>query len=67
MGETGAGKTTIVNLIMRFYDVTQGSIKVDSVDIRDMPREVLRQRFGMVLQDTWLFHGTILENTATAG
>lgn len=62
VGETGAGKTTIVNLIMRFYDVTQGSIKVDSVDIRDMPREVLRQRFGMVLQDTWLFHGTILEN-----
>ena len=62
VGETGAGKTTIVNLIMRFYDVTQGSIKVDSVDIRDMPREVLRQRFGIVLQDTWLFHGTILEN-----
>ena len=62
MGETGAGKTTIVNLIMRFYDVTQGSIKVDGVDIRDMPREVLRERFGMVLQDTWLFHGTILEN-----
>ena len=62
VGETGAGKTTIVNLIMRFYDVTQGSIKVDGVDIRDMPREVLRQRFGMVLQDTWLFHGTILEN-----
>ena len=62
VGETGAGKTTIVNLIMRFYDVTQGSIKVDGVDIRDMPREVLRQRFGMVLQDTWLFYGTILEN-----
>ena len=62
VGETGAGKTTIVNLIMRFYDVTQGSIKVDGVDIRDMPREVLRQRFGIVLQDTWLFHGTILEN-----
>ena len=62
VGETGAGKTTIVNLIMRFYDVTQGSIKVDGVDIRDMPREVLRERFGMVLQDTWLFHGTIMEN-----
>ena len=62
VGETGAGKTTIVNLIMRFYDVTQGSIKVDGVDIRDMPREVLRERFGMVLQDTWLFHVTILEN-----
>lgn len=62
VGETGAGKTTIVNLIMRFYDVTQGSIKVDGVDIRDMPREVLRERFGMVLQDTWLFHGSILEN-----
>ena len=62
VGETGAGKTTIVNLIMRFYDVTQGSIRVDGVDIRDMPREVLRERFGMVLQDTWLFHGSILEN-----
>lgn len=62
VGETGAGKTTIVNLIMRFYDVTQGSIKVDGVDIRNMPREVLRERFGMVLQDTWLFHGSILEN-----
>ena len=62
VGETGAGKTTIVNLIMRFYDVTQGSIKVDGVDIRDMPREVLRERFGMVLQDTWLLHGTIMEN-----
>ena len=62
VGETGAGKTTIVNLIMRFYDVTQGSIKVDGVDIRDIPREVLRERFGMVLQDTWLLHGTIMEN-----
>ena len=62
VGETGAGKTTIVNLIMRFYDVTQGSIKVDGVDIRDMPREVLRERFGMVLQDTWLFEGTVREN-----
>ena len=61
-GETGAGKTTIVNLIMRFYDVTQGAICIDGVDIRDMPRAALREKFGMVLQDTWLFKGSIMEN-----
>ncbi len=62
VGETGAGKTTIVNLIMRFYDVTQGAICIDGVDIRDMPRAALREKFGMVLQDTWLFKGSIMEN-----
>ena len=62
VGPTGAGKTTMVNLLMRFYDVDSGSIKVDGVDIRDMKREDLRKMFGMVLQDTWLFSGTIREN-----
>jgi ATP-binding cassette subfamily B protein len=62
VGPTGAGKTTIVNLLMRFYDVDSGSIKVDGVDIRKMRREDLRRMFGMVLQDTWLFNGTIKEN-----
>ncbi|MEI6266386.1 MAG: ABC transporter ATP-binding protein [bacterium] len=64
VGPTGAGKTTMVNLLMRFYDVDKGSIKVDGVDIRDMKRADLRRMFGMVLQDTWLFHGTIKENIA---
>jgi len=64
VGPTGAGKTTIVNLLMRFYDVNSGSIKIDGVDIRDMNREDLRRMFGMVLQDTWLFNGTIKENIA---
>ncbi len=62
VGPTGAGKTTIVNLLMRFYDVDSGSIKIDGVDIRNMKREDLRRMFGMVLQDTWLFKGTIKEN-----
>lgn len=62
VGPTGAGKTTLVNLIMRFYDVNSGTILVDGVDIRDMKRESLRNIFGMVLQDTWLFCGTIREN-----
>jgi len=62
VGPTGAGKTTIVNLLMRFYDVGSGSIKVDGTDIRDMARADLRRAFGMVLQDTWLFNGTIKEN-----
>jgi ATP-binding cassette subfamily B protein len=62
VGPTGAGKTTIVNLLMRFYDVDSGSIKIDGVDIRDMRREDVRRMFGMVLQDTWLFNGTIKEN-----
>ncbi len=62
VGPTGAGKTTLVNLLMRFYDVDKGSIKIDGVDIRDMKRADLRRLFGMVLQDTWLFNGTIKEN-----
>ncbi len=62
VGPTGAGKTTLVNLLMRFYDVDEGSILVDGVDIRTLPREDLRKEFGMVLQDTWLFGGTIYEN-----
>jgi len=62
VGHTGAGKTTLVNLLMRFYDVDSGAIRVDGVDIRDMTRGALRQIFGMVLQDTWLFSGTIRDN-----
>ncbi len=62
VGPTGAGKTTMVNLLMRFYDVNKGSIKIDGVDIRDMRRADLRRMFGMVLQDTWLFNGTIKDN-----
>lgn len=64
VGPTGAGKTTIVNLLMRFYDVTGGEIRLDGVNINDVPRGELRSRFGMVLQDTWLFKGTIRENIA---
>jgi len=64
VGPTGAGKTTIVNLLMRFYDVNEGAIKIDGVDIRDLKRSDLRKLFGMVLQDTWLFSGTIEENIA---
>ncbi len=62
VGPTGAGKTTLVNLIMRFYDVNSGRITIDGVDIRDFKRGDLRRTFGMVLQDTWLFNGTIREN-----
>ncbi len=62
VGPTGAGKTTMVKLLMRFYDVNKGAILVDGHDIRDFNRADLRQMFGMVLQDTWLFHGTIMEN-----
>ncbi|MGE5495729.1 MAG: ABC transporter transmembrane domain-containing protein [Burkholderiales bacterium] len=62
VGPTGAGKTTLVNLLMRFYDVDSGRITVDGVDITSIPREDLRREFGMVLQDTWLFGGTIKEN-----
>lgn len=62
VGPTGAGKTTLVNLIMRFYDVRSGAIRIDGVDIRDMERSRLREIFGMVLQDTWLYNGTIREN-----
>lgn len=64
VGPTGAGKTTIVNLLMRFYDVNAGAIKMDGVDIREMKRADVRRLFGMVLQDTWLFNGTIEENIA---
>ncbi|MDN5331175.1 MAG: ATP-binding cassette, subfamily multidrug efflux pump [Tepidanaerobacteraceae bacterium] len=64
VGPTGAGKTTIVNLLMRFYEIKKGRITVDGVDIRDISRENLRRIFGMVLQDTWLFSGTIRENIA---
>jgi ATP-binding cassette subfamily B multidrug efflux pump len=62
VGPTGAGKTTLVNLLMRFYDVNDGSITIDGVDIRQIQRQKLRGIFGMVLQDTWLFQGTIEEN-----
>jgi ATP-binding cassette subfamily B multidrug efflux pump len=64
VGPTGAGKTTLVNLVMRFYDVTAGRITLDGVDIASMPRSALREQIGMVLQDTWLFEGTIRDNIA---
>lgn len=64
VGPTGCGKTTLINLLMRFYDVNQGSIEVDGVDIRDMTRKDLRTRYGMVLQDTWLSSGTVRDNIA---
>jgi len=62
VGHTGAGKTTLINLLMRFYDINGGSIKIDGVDINDMTRDYLRSNFAMVLQDTWLFNGTIKQN-----
>lgn len=64
VGPTSCGKTTLINLLMRFYDVNQGSIEVDGVDIRDMTRKDLRTRYGMVLQDTWLSSGTVRDNIA---
>jgi len=64
VGPTGAGKTTLVNLLMRFYELDGGRITIDGVDTRDMTRDDLRRTFGMVLQDTWLFHGTIRDNIA---
>jgi ATP-binding cassette subfamily B protein len=66
VGPTGAGKTTMVNLLMRFYDVNSGAIKIDGVDIKNFRRADLRKMFGMVLQDTWLFNGTIRDNIAYA-
>ena len=62
VGPTAAGKTTMIKLLMRFYDVNSGSIKIDGHDVRDFNRSELREMFGMVLQDTWLFHGTIMDN-----
>lgn len=62
VGPTGAGKTTLINLLMRFYDVQSGAIRIDGMDTKDMKREELRKIFGMVLQDTWLFQGTIADN-----
>lgn len=62
VGPTGAGKTTIVKLLMRFYDINSGAICIDGHDIKDFTREDLRNMFGMVLQDTWLFNGSIMEN-----
>ncbi|MCF0259557.1 MAG: ABC transporter ATP-binding protein [Erysipelotrichaceae bacterium] len=62
VGPTGAGKTTLINLLMRFYEINGGMITVDGVNTRDMTRQELRSRFGMVLQDTWLFEGTIADN-----
>jgi ATP-binding cassette subfamily B protein len=64
VGPTGAGKTTLVNLVMRFYELDAGRITLDGVDIRELSRAALRSRIGMVLQDTWLFNGTIRENIA---
>lgn len=62
VGPTGCGKSTVINLLMRFYDVDQGSIQVDDIDIRDIARKSLRENYGMVLQETWLKTGTIREN-----
>ncbi|HEY3125962.1 MAG TPA: ABC transporter ATP-binding protein, partial [Candidatus Limnocylindria bacterium] len=64
VGPTGAGKTTIVNLLMRFYEIDGGAIRLDGTDTRELPRDVVRRAFGMVLQDTWLFTGTIRDNIA---
>ncbi|CAK19996.1 ABC transporter ATP-binding protein [Listeria welshimeri] len=64
VGPTGAGKTTIINLLMRFYDVDGGEIRMKGIDTRDMTKEEVRAKFGMVLQDTWLFNGTIADNIA---
>ncbi|WP_414149985.1 ABC transporter ATP-binding protein [Acetobacterium malicum] len=64
VGPTGAGKTTLVNLLMRFYELDGGTIKVDGIDIKDLTKSGLRRMVGMVLQDTWLFKGTIAENIA---
>ena len=66
VGETGCGKTTMINLLMRFYDVTEGEIQLDGRDIRTLTRDSLRRQFTMVLQDTWLFDGTVYDNLAYA-
>jgi len=62
VGPSGAGKTTVINLIARFYDATGGSVRIDGVDVRDLDAESFRRQVGMVLQDSYLFHGTVLEN-----
>ena len=64
VGPTGAGKTTIVNLLMRFYDIDGGAIRLDGTDTRELPRDVVRRAFGMVLQDSWLFAGSVRDNIA---
>lgn len=64
VGPTGCGKTTFINLLMRFYDINSGEIKIDHTDIRDMKRKTLRDQFGMVLQESWLFQGSIFDNIA---
>ncbi|MBO7514907.1 MAG: ATP-binding cassette domain-containing protein, partial [Lachnospiraceae bacterium] len=64
VGPTGAGKTTIVNLLMRFHEVTGGQIRIDGIPITDVSREEIHRQFGMVLQDTWMFEGTVRENLA---
>src|SRR5690606_36178197 len=64
VGPTGAGKTTIVNLLMRFYEIDRGEILIDGVNIKDMKRDEVRSYFGMVLQDTWIFEGTVYDNIA---
>ena len=64
VGHTGAGKTTIINLLMRFYDPDTGEIRVDGHEIRQITRDSLRRAYAMVLQDTWVFHGTVYENIA---
>ncbi|HBC93325.1 MAG TPA: ABC transporter ATP-binding protein, partial [Pelotomaculum sp.] len=64
VGPTGAGKTTLVNLLMRFYEIDAGKISIDGIDIKDIERSELRKMFGMVLQDTWLFNGSIQDNIA---
>ena len=64
VGPTGAGKTTIINLLMRFYELDSGKISVDGIDLKDLSREQVRSLFAMVLQDTWLFNGTIRDNIA---
>ena len=66
VGPTGSGKTTLINLLMRFYEVDEGRITVDGIDIRECPKEELRRNFGMVLQETWLKEGTIFENLVMA-
>ncbi len=64
IGTTGAGKTTLVNLLMRFYEINQGAITFDGIDITKLSRQNLRNLFGMVLQNTWLFEGTVADNIA---